>query len=442
MSDMRKIRNASLLAAGFALAAGSLAACGDSGKAPEANDGGAPIEIQYIHRLPDDEGMTKVADIVAKWNEEHPDIQVTATKFDGAASDLIQRIETDVNANNAPCLAQVGYGEITQLYVKGILEDVTSEAEKYASNFADGPVSLMSADGKSFGLPQDVGPLVYYYDAAAFEELGLEVPKTTDELISTAKAAAEKGKYILSFQPDEFGNMFSAFGAASGDSWFTIEDGSWKVDLGGEGTKTVVDTWQKLLDDGSVLTTPRWDDAWSAKVADGTLIGTIGAAWEGALIAPAGEGSPNAGKWAVVEMPDWFGNKGMTGPDGGSGVAVIKGCEHPAEAMEFNNWFNTQVDDLATQGLVLAATTATPATPENYAGFFGGGEDPMKVFAAANEHMSDKLVYIPGWPAVAAATSEPAAAATNGTGTVQQVIDITQKTAISTLKDLGLPLTE
>ena len=141
-------------------------------------------------------------------------------------------------------------------------------------------------------------------------------------------------------------------------------------------------------------------------------------------------------------MPDWFGNKGMTGPDGGSGVAVIKGCEHPAEAMEFNNWFNTQVDDLATQGLVLAATTATPATPENYAGFFGGGEDPMKVFAAANEHMSDKLVYIPGWPAVAAATSEPAAAAANGTGTVQQVIDITQKTAISTLKDLGLPLTE
>ena len=33
----------------------------------------------------------------------------------------------------------------------------------------------------------------------------------------------------------------------------------------------------------------------------------------------------------------------------------MKGCEHPAEAMEFNDWFNTQVDDLASQGLVVAA---------------------------------------------------------------------------------------
>lgn len=34
--------------------------------------------------------MTLVNDIVAKWNEENPNIQVTATKWDGAAQDLIQ----------------------------------------------------------------------------------------------------------------------------------------------------------------------------------------------------------------------------------------------------------------------------------------------------------------------------------------------------------------
>lgn len=446
MSTMKNIRNTSVLVAGFALAAGSLAACGGGNDAaPEATEGGTggePVEISYMHRLPDGDGMTKVSEIAEKWNAEHPDIHVTATKFDGAAADMIQKIETDVNANNAPCLAQVGYGEVNELYVKGILEDVSAEAEKYASNYADGPMALMGADGKYFGLPQDVGPLVYYYDTAAFEELGIELPKTADELIEAAKTAAAQGKYILSYQPDEAANVFSALSAAAGDSWFTIEDGSWKVNLEGEGTKAVVDTWQTLLDEGAVLTTPRWDDAWSAKVADGTLIGTIGAAWEGALIAPAAEGAPNAGKWAVVEVPNWFGNDGMTGPDGGSGVAVIKGCEHPAEAMQFNDWLNTQVDDLATQGLIPATTVGTPATPEGYGPFFAGGEDPMTVFAAANEHMSDGLIYIPGWSAVNGAMAEPATAAADGSGKVQAIIDAAATTAVATLKDLGLPLAE
>ena len=40
-----------------------------------------------------------------------------------------------------------------------------------------------------------------------------------------------------------------------------------------------------------------------------------------------------------------------TGPDGGSAVAVLKNSKHPKEAMEFLDWFNTQVPDLVSQGL-------------------------------------------------------------------------------------------
>ena len=58
----------------------------------------------------------------------------------------------------------------------------------------------------------------------------------------------------------------------------------------------------------------------------------------------------------------------MSGPDGGSGVAVLKGCSNPEGAMAFNDWFNTQVDDLATQGLVLTAK-APVKTPESISTF-------------------------------------------------------------------------
>nr|WP_231979711.1 ABC transporter substrate-binding protein [Tessaracoccus coleopterorum] len=60
------------------------------------------VELQYLHRLPDGEGMTAVADIIAKWNAENPNIQVTSTKFDGKAQEMITKLETDVKADNAP----------------------------------------------------------------------------------------------------------------------------------------------------------------------------------------------------------------------------------------------------------------------------------------------------------------------------------------------------
>ena len=83
-----------------------LAGCGGSDTAGDTKSGsdGGVVNITYMHRLPDSEGMTLVNDIVAKWNKEHPNIQVKATKFDGNAADMIKKLETDVKAGNAPDL--------------------------------------------------------------------------------------------------------------------------------------------------------------------------------------------------------------------------------------------------------------------------------------------------------------------------------------------------
>ena len=179
-------------AASFAALCMGLAGCG-SNTASTGGDSGEVVNLTYMHRLPDSEGMTLVKDIVAKWNKDHPSIQVKATKFDGAAQDMIKKLETDVKAGNAPDLAQVGYAEVPEVFTKGLLEDVTEEAAKYKSDFAEGRYSMMQVDGKTYGLPQDTGPLVYFYNQKAFDELGIKVPKTKDELIEAAKTAAASG---------------------------------------------------------------------------------------------------------------------------------------------------------------------------------------------------------------------------------------------------------
>lgn len=435
-SKTRLTRAAAVMTVG-AISAFGLAACSTPDSGGTSTDG-SPIEISYLHRLPDGDGMTPVKDIVARWNDENPDIQVKATKFDGAASDMILKLETDINANNGPCLAQLSYGEIPQMFVKGLVEDVASEAAKYEDKFSAGAYGMMAVGDAVVGIPQDTGPLVYYYNATEFEALGLAVPTTLDELTAESATAAAAGKYVTAFTPDEAMNWLSGQAAAAGDTWFTTTGDKWKVNTEGAGANKVAAFWQGLIDSKQTVVTERWGEAFTQALNDGSLIGHVGAAWEAGFLLDSLDGTPAEGQWRVAQLPD-FGAGAMTGPDGGSGVAVMKGCEYPAEAMAFNSWFNTQIDDLASQGLVVAAL-GTPATSEKMLRQFGG-QDVLSELATATANLNPNFAYAPGFASLTK-MNETASGVADGSTTVADVFTTAQTTAVATLKNLGLPVAE
>ncbi|MFV0633958.1 ABC transporter substrate-binding protein [Demequina sp.] len=407
---------------------------------PEATDQvtSEPIELTYLHRLPDGEGMVTVQEIVDRWNADNPDIQVNPVKFDGASAEMTLKLETDINAGVGPCLAQVGYSEVPDMWVKGLLQDVTDFSGQYASNFAEGAFNAMAVGGSQVGLPQDTGPLVYFYNEAAFEELGLEVPTTADDFTEAAATAAEDGKYIAAFTPDEAQNWLSGQAAAAGDAWYTATDAGWAVDTVGEGTQQVADFWQTMLDDESVYVGQRWGDGFTQALVDGQLVGHIGPAWEAGFMLDPLDGTDAEGQWRVAQLPD-FGAGVMSGPDGGSGVAVMSGCEYPEQAMEFNNWFNTQVDDLATQGLLVAAD-ASVETPEKMARQFGG-QDVMAEFQAANANLNPDFVYSPGFLTLST-MNQKADEVAAGTADVIDIFETAQADSVTALTNLGLPVAE
>jgi len=436
MANTRIIRAAAVISVG-ALSAFGLAACSSSG----SNDGtaeGEPITIEYMHRLDNGADMTTVEEIADRWNEEHPDVQVKTTKFDGAATDMVLKLETDVKAGNAPCLAQVGYSEAPQLYVKGLLEDVTAEAEKYEDNYSGGAFAGMRVGDVVVGLPQDVGPLVYFYNQAELEALDLTVPTTIEELTAASAVATAAGKYLSAFTPDEATHWLAAQSAAAGDTWFSTKDDEWAVNAEGEGSQKVAAFWQNLLDSGQTLKADRWGEPFTIALNDGSLIGHIGAAWEAGFLLDSLDGTPAEGQWRIAQLPD-FGAGQQTGPDGGSGVAVLKGCEHPAEAMKFNDWFNTQIDDLATQGLVVAGK-GTPKTSEKMLRQFGD-QDALAELATATENLNPDFPYAPGFSTLSA-MNETAASVVAADAQVEEIFTTAQNTAVKALTDLGLPVAE
>ena len=437
MTSTRIIRTAAVVAVG-AVSAFGLAACSSADNTSDSASSGKPVTIEYMHRLDNGTDMATVAEIAERWNEENPDIQVKTTKYDGAATDMILKLETDVKAGNAPCLAQVGYSEAPQLYVKGLLADVTAEAEKYEENYSGGAFAGMRVGDVVVGLPQDVGPLVYFYNEAEFEKLGIDAPETIEDLTADSAAAAAAGKYLTAFSADEATHWLAAQSAAAGDTWFSTEGDDWVVSTEGEGSQTVAAFWQNLLDNNQTLKADRWGEPFTQALNSGSLIGHIGAAWEAGFLLDSLDGTPAEGQWRIAQLPD-FGAGQMTGPDGGSGVAVLKGCEHPAEAMKFNDWFNTQIDDLSSQGLVVAAD-GTPETPEKMLRQFGG-QDVLAELATATANMNPEFPYAPGFSTLSSMT-ETAAAVVAGEKKVADIFTTAQQTAVKSLTDLGLSVAE
>ena len=442
---MHMSRRSMSVVALMSVAAMGLTACSGSGAKTDSTasssasaDKGATIT--YLHRLPDGEGMTKISTLAEQWNKEHPDTQVQAVKFDGKANEMIKKLETDVKAGSGPCLAQIGYGELPEMFTKGLLEDVTEYANQYKTNYSAGAFSQVGVGGKYFGLPQDTGPLVYYYNKAEFDKLGIKVPTNLDEFKAAAKTAAAKGKYISAFETDEAQYGLSAQAAAAGGVWYKAANDKWTVKIDDASAKTVADFWQSMLDDKTTFVTERWGDSFTKALTDKTLIGTIGAAWEAPLISGDLAKTDNKGEWAVAQLPD-FGKGALTGPDGGSGVAVMKGCANPKGAMEFNNWLNTQVDALVSQGLVVATTTGTMKTPDSIKEFYGG-QDVFAELSKANANLAPDFPYIPFFSSVGAPMTKAATAAGDGSGKVIDIFKAAQEQSVKSLKDGNLPVAE
>ncbi len=177
---------------------------------------------------------------------------------------------------------QTEYQKIPTLVAADALADLSDVLpEDLADRYADGTwESVTLGSDAVYGVPQDSGPMQFYYRADIFEQLGLEVPETWDEYAQVAEQlhTADPSKYLGTFSANDAG-WFTGLAQQAGASWWGIEGDSWSVDIDSEPTQKVAEYWGGLVEQGVIDNKPMYTPEWNAALNDGSQVGWLSAIW-------------------------------------------------------------------------------------------------------------------------------------------------------------------
>lgn len=157
-------------------------------------DGGAPgrMDLTYWRTLTGAAGDAQ-DELVARFNETHPDIRVRS-EFQGGFSDLAAKLMAAAAARRGPDVTQLGTFEIRTFARDGLLVDLTPFMEgPDGLDISHWPGTLAEAgkvDDGLYWLPFNVSVPVLYYNEEALREAGLPgPPETWDEFFEYARRA-------------------------------------------------------------------------------------------------------------------------------------------------------------------------------------------------------------------------------------------------------------
>ncbi|UUS29663.1 extracellular solute-binding protein [Streptomyces changanensis] len=338
------------------LGASALTACGSSGDDGTAA-GAGPAALTYWAWAP---GMDKVA---ALWNEgpgKEAGITVTVKK-QASGDDLVTKILTAAKAHQAPDLVQAEYQALPTLVSNDVLADISREVAGVEKKFAPGvwQQTTLGTDAV-YAVPQDSGPMMFYYRQDLFRQYGLTVPTTWDQFAATARALKQKApdKSLTTFSANDAG-LFAGLAQQAGARWWTTEGDTWKVGIDDPATRKVAEFWGGLVEEGAVDNQPMYTPAWNNALNTGKQIAWVSAVWAPGTLTTA---APDTrGKWAMAPLPQWTAGARATGSWGGSSTAVTNDSKHKAAAARFVTWLNTDPTALAAlvkEGGIYPAATA------------------------------------------------------------------------------------
>ncbi|MBX9471928.1 ABC transporter substrate-binding protein [Microcella sp.] len=147
----------------------------------------------------------RIAGLAAEFEELNPGVTTTLTFGGGQDVPQIQARWTagdppEVNLGFLEANTETGGAYVEAGQVLSLSDAMAQELPSYGSTWQDAvlpgvlPLLTVPADGNVYGAPESVTTLQFFYNEAIFEEYGIEVPQTIDELVTAADTLREAGQ--------------------------------------------------------------------------------------------------------------------------------------------------------------------------------------------------------------------------------------------------------
>ncbi|PKN98289.1 MAG: ABC transporter substrate-binding protein [Chloroflexi bacterium HGW-Chloroflexi-5] len=312
-------------------------------EAPAATEAAAePVTITWWHITTKDPGLTEFQKMADDYMAMHPNVTIELTILENEA--FKTKLTTVMQSGEVPDIFQSwGQGGMIEQVNAGLLKDITADLE---GEWGDslGALDAFAVDGKSYGVPWDMGAVTFWYNKDLFAQAGVEVPTTWSEFLTvceTLKAAGitpisvgagDKwpGMHIWAYLVSRIGGAeaFSA-AAASGDARTgSFEDEAF-VQAGYE--------LKKLVDGGyfqeGFLGATHHD--MNATFGNGKAAMELGGQWSPSVQAANSADTLGVKNLGMFNFPAVEGGVGLMTDIVGGGNGFAIGKDAPAEAIDF-----------------------------------------------------------------------------------------------------------
>jgi raffinose/stachyose/melibiose transport system substrate-binding protein len=158
------------------------------------NEGSDAVTLRLFSNLPDRTSGQGLAEqtVIDNFMKENPDIKI---EVESLAEEPFKNKLKAYMASNEPIDVTMVHGgaELATLVKAGYVKEINpTEYEGETYNFLPGVYKSFTFDDKLYGLPRNSDYEVIYYNRKLFEDNGVKVPTTFDELLEATKSFREK----------------------------------------------------------------------------------------------------------------------------------------------------------------------------------------------------------------------------------------------------------
>ncbi|MEU1722197.1 extracellular solute-binding protein [Nonomuraea sp. NPDC005692] len=324
---------------------------GDSGGQPGGSQPGqkpAKVTLEWWHLSTAEPLKSLWAQRAKDFEAAHPNVTIKATVLENDAYKA--KLTTITQSGKAPdVFVTWGGGVLKQQIDAGLVKDVSGDVASVLGTFTPAALSAYQFDGRTYGLPTDIGLVGFWYNKKLFAKAGISAPPATwAEFLDDVKKLKASGATPIALAGKEKwpGHYYWAYLAmriaglpaltqAGVDHDFTKPD----FVAAGQQVKALADLqpFQKGFL-GAGYGTP---DGQAATVSNGKAAMELMGQWAPAVQKDAGKGLGD--DLGFFPFPAVEGGKGSIGDAFGGGNGLSVGADAPQEAVEFVK-FMTQLD--------------------------------------------------------------------------------------------------